>query len=50
MSAVAAADEILVLDAGRMVERGRHEDLLASGGLYATLFERQRAEREIEQA
>jgi ATP-binding cassette subfamily C protein len=31
VSAVAAADEILVLDAGRLVERGRHEDLLAAG-------------------
>ena len=50
VSAVAAADEILVLDAGRLVERGRHEDLLAAGGLYATLFERQRTEREIERA
>jgi len=50
VSAVAAADEILVFDAGRIVEHGRHEDLIAAGGLYTTLFERQRAEREIEKA
>jgi ATP-binding cassette subfamily B protein len=50
VSAVSGADEILVLDAGRIVERGRHEDLIAAGGLYTTLFQRQRAEREIEKA
>jgi ATP-binding cassette subfamily B multidrug efflux pump len=50
VSAVQGADEILVLDAGRVVERGRHQDLIAAGGLYATLFERLRAEREIEKA
>lgn len=33
------ADQILVIDKGRILERGRHEDLLAAGGLYARLWE-----------
>jgi ATP-binding cassette subfamily B protein len=32
------ADRILVVDSGRIVERGRHEDLLAAGGPYARLW------------
>jgi len=50
VSAVQRADEILVLDAGRVVERGRHDALLAAGGLYARLYERQRTEQEIDRA
>ncbi|MGH9001225.1 MAG: ABC transporter ATP-binding protein [Acidimicrobiia bacterium] len=38
LSTVASADQILVLDRGRIVERGRHRDLLRTGGLYAELF------------
>ena len=34
------ADEILVLDRGRIVERGRHDELLARGGLYRRMWER----------
>lgn len=37
LSTVASAHEIVVLDRGRVVERGRHEALLAAGGLYARL-------------
>jgi ATP-binding cassette subfamily B protein len=41
LSTVLNADRILVLDRGRLVESGRHEELLAQGGLYATLFNQQ---------
>ena len=46
LSTIAGADEILVLDAGRVVERGTHDDLLAAGGLYATLAAEQSSEDE----
>ncbi len=39
LSTVIAADEIVVLDHGRIVERGRHPDLREAGGLYAQLWE-----------
>jgi ABC-type multidrug transport system fused ATPase/permease subunit len=39
LSTVRAADQILVLDRGRIVERGRHDDLVALGGIYARLCE-----------
>jgi len=42
LSTVVNADEILVLDKGVVAERGRHEALLARGGLYAGLWNRQR--------
>jgi ATP-binding cassette subfamily B protein len=47
-SASADADEILVLDKGRVVERGRHEDLLARNGAYAAMWNRQRESEEEE--
>ncbi len=41
LSTVRNADQILVLDDGRIVERGRHDELVAAGGLYAELYETQ---------
>ena len=38
LSTIQAADNILVLDEGRVVQQGTHDELLASGGLYATLY------------
>ena len=41
LSTVREADQILVVDGGRIVERGTHHELLAAGGLYAELYETQ---------
>jgi len=41
LSTVRDADQILVLSGGRIVERGRHEDLLAAGGAYTDLYRTQ---------
>ncbi|PSO12298.1 MULTISPECIES: ABCB family ABC transporter ATP-binding protein/permease [unclassified Sphingobium] len=46
LSTVVDADEIIVLDQGRIVERGRHADLVRADGLYAVMWNRQAAERE----
>jgi len=50
LSTIVGADQIVVLDAGRVAERGTHGELLAKGGLYADLWARQAAERELEDA
>jgi ATP-binding cassette subfamily B multidrug efflux pump len=41
LSTVRNADVVLVIDDGRIVERGTHQDLLSKGGLYADLYQRQ---------
>ena len=41
LSTVVSADQILVVESGRIVERGRHRDLLAAGGRYAELYRTQ---------
>ncbi len=41
LSTVRSADQILVIDGGRVVESGRHQDLIAGGGLYADLYRTQ---------
>jgi ATP-binding cassette subfamily B protein len=54
LSTIVGADNILVLEAGRLVEQGTHAQLLAKGGLYASLWNRQRqaekAREELAQA
>ncbi len=42
LSTIVNADEILVLDSGEIVERGKHDDLLAKEGVYAAMWNRQR--------
>ena len=46
LSTVRRADQILVVDGGRIVERGTHGQLLATGGLYAELYRTQFADQE----
>jgi ATP-binding cassette subfamily B protein len=47
VSSVRSADQIVVLDAGQIVERGGHEELLAAGGLYARLAREQALEEDL---
>ena len=47
LSTISDADQILVVDAGQIVERGTHAELLASGGLYADLYHTQFASQAV---
>jgi ATP-binding cassette, subfamily B, bacterial len=50
LSTIREADQILVIDGGRIVERGQHAELLASGGLYADLYRTQFARQQAPEA
>ena len=47
LSTVIDADEILVLDHGEIIERGRHAELVARGGHYASMWNRQKQAAEV---
>jgi len=49
ISTVKEADQIVVLNEGRIVERGRHDELVSIGGIYAELHRKQLLEEELEQ-
>jgi ATP-binding cassette subfamily B protein len=49
LSTVVDADQIVVLDQGRVAERGTHSQLLRADGLYAEMWTRQQTEREAEE-
>ena len=48
ISTVRDADQIFVLERGRIVERGRHDELVRAGGIYSEMFKKQLLEQELE--
>jgi ATP-binding cassette subfamily B protein len=50
LSTIVSADQILVMEQGRIVERGTHADLLAAGGIYAGMWALQQADQDTEAA
>ena len=48
MAAVRGAQQIIVLDGGRVVERGTHEELVTRGGLYERLYRLQHLSEELD--
>jgi len=49
LSTVVKADQIIVLENGRIAERGRHADLIAAGGIYASMWDRQLKDADSDQ-
>jgi ATP-binding cassette subfamily B protein len=49
LSAVAACEQVIVLDSGAIAERGTHDELLRRGGLYEQLWRQQELERQLEE-
>ena len=49
MSSIMQADEIIVLDEGRISERGQHTDLVSQGGWYENMFTQQQLEQKLSQ-
>jgi ATP-binding cassette subfamily B protein len=50
LSAAAACDRILVMDGGRLVQQGHHNDLVQKSGTYRRLWEREQAEQQLSKA
>jgi ATP-binding cassette subfamily B protein len=50
LSAAAACDRILVMDGGRLVQQGHHNELLQQSGTYRRLWEREQAEQQLSKA
>ena len=49
VSTIRHSDEIIVIDNGRLAERGTHDQLIKNGGIYARMYERQQLEEELAQ-